>query len=76
MARYDSLVGKLTEVDYRAGELRLTAAGTLVADSGKSIFIEEQFSQRGRVKTLRLAIPYQCIVRIREGAAPSISALL
>ena len=70
MPQYEAFVGKLTEVQYRAGELRLTAAGTLVADTGKSIFIEEQFSQRGKVKTLRLAIPYPCIVRIREGAAP------
>jgi hypothetical protein len=44
----------------------LPVTGTLVHDSGKSIYIEEHFVQCGKPKTLRVEIPYQCIVRISE----------
>lgn len=71
MPRYNSLLGKRLEVHYRAGELYLMAAGTLAQDSGKSIFLEDRFSQRGKAKTLRLEIPYQCIIRISEGEVTS-----
>lgn len=71
MARYFALLGKRVEVQYRAGDIFLPAAGTLAADSGKSIFLEEHFCQRGTVKTFRWEIPYQCIVRLGEiPAAP------
>jgi hypothetical protein len=59
MGRYESLVGKRVEVHYRAGEMQLSAFGTLVSDTGKSVFVEEHFSQGGRSKTLRLEIPYE-----------------
>jgi hypothetical protein len=72
MSRYESLLGKHLEVQYRAGDLSLTAKGTLAEDSGKSIFLEERFSQRGRAKTLRVEIPYPCILRISE-TSPTIS---
>jgi hypothetical protein len=66
MGRYSSLVGKRVEAHYRAGEILLSAAGTLVADTEKSIFLEERFSQRGREKTMRVEIPHECVIRISE----------
>ncbi|MFY9584526.1 MAG: hypothetical protein WAR21_08565 [Candidatus Acidiferrales bacterium] len=70
MARYSALLGRRVEVHYRAGDIFLPATGTIVADSGKSIFLEEHFCQRGQVKTFRWEIPYQCIVRLTENSAP------
>ncbi len=66
MGRHSSLVGKRVEAHYRAGEIILCAVGTLVADTGKSLFLEEHFSQRGREKTMRFEIPYECVIRISE----------
>lgn len=68
MARYTSLIGKRMEVSYRAGDILLSAAGVLVTDSGESIYLEEHFIQRGNPKTLRIEIPYPCIVRMTESA--------
>lgn len=70
MAQYFALLGRRVEVHYRAGDIFLPATGTLVADSGRSIFLEEHFTQRGQVKTFRWEIPYQCIVRLTESTAP------
>ena len=70
MARYSALLGQRIEVHYRAGDVLLPATGTLVADSGRSIFLEEHFSQRGQVKTFRWEIPYQCIIELTESPAP------
>lgn len=64
--RYASLVGKRVEAYYRAGDVHMSAVGTLVADNGKSICIEENFSQSGRNKLLRVDIPYDYIVRVVE----------
>ncbi|MGH9640250.1 MAG: hypothetical protein ACRD4R_10115 [Candidatus Acidiferrales bacterium] len=64
--RYAALVGKRVEAYYRAADLPMSALGTLVADNGKSIFIEERFSQSGKEKTLRVEIPYDYIVRVVE----------
>lgn len=74
--RYAALVGKRVEASYRASDLQLSAVGTLVADDGKSIFIEEQFSQSGKKQTLRVEIPYDYIVRVTEsnGDQPSTSS--
>jgi len=66
MSRYNILKGKHVDVQYRASDIQLSASGLLVQDSGKSIFLEERFSQSGTTKTLRLEIPYPCIARIRE----------
>lgn len=64
------------EAYYRAGDVHMSAAGTLVADNGKSISIEENFSQSGRKKMLRVEIPYDYIVRVVEtnGDPPEDSA--
>lgn len=66
MAQYSALVGKRVEVQYRAGDVYLPATAVLVADSGKSIFLEERLVQKGVVQAFRWEIPYPNIVRIRE----------
>lgn len=53
-------------VEYRAGDVYLRASGTLSADSGKSVFLEERFEKNSSVRTFRWEIPYPCIVRIAE----------
>ncbi len=69
MARYSAFLGRTVEVQYRAGEILLPASGTFVADSGRSIFLEQHFDQRGQAKQFRWEIPYQYIVRINEPLA-------
>jgi hypothetical protein len=66
MADYCALMRCRVEVVYRAGEANLSATGTVVADSGKSIFIEQQYSRAGKTSTFRWEIPYGCIVRVSE----------
>lgn len=71
MARYSSFLGRRVEVQYRAGDILLPASGTFVADSGRSIFLEQHFEQRGSLKHFRWEIPYQYIVRLEEKPEPS-----
>jgi hypothetical protein len=66
MARYSALLGRRIDVTYRAGDIVLPATGNLAADSGKSIFLEESYQQKGSVKTFRWEIPYPCIVQLSE----------
>jgi hypothetical protein len=66
MARYSAFLGRSVEVQYRAGDILLPASGILVADSGRSIFLEQNFEQRGQHKHFRWEIPYQYLVRIEE----------
>jgi hypothetical protein len=66
MARYSTLLGRRIEVTYRAGEIILPASGSLAADSGKSIFLEESYKQKNGMKTFRWEIPYACIVQLNE----------
>ena len=47
MARYSAFLGRRVEVQYRAGDILLPASGIFVADSGRSIFLEQQFEQKG-----------------------------
>jgi hypothetical protein len=68
MARYTDLVGKRVEAHYRTGDIHLSAIGALVSDTGKSVFLEEHFSQGGKNKTIRVEIPYEYVLRI--AAAP------
>jgi hypothetical protein len=51
---------------YRAHTTDVSVVGSLVADSGVSIFVEQHFDQNGRGKTFRLKIPYYCVVRLSE----------
>jgi hypothetical protein len=66
MARYSTFLGRRVEVQYRAGDILLPASGVFVADSGRSIFLEQRFEQRGKHGHFRWEIPYQCLVRIEE----------
>jgi hypothetical protein len=66
MATYSAILGHRIEVTYRAGDIVLPATGTLAADSGKSVFLEERYQQKGTLKTFRWEIPYACIIEIRE----------
>ncbi|MGC1617513.1 MAG: hypothetical protein WA765_03390 [Candidatus Acidiferrum sp.] len=70
MARYSAFLGRRVEVQYRAGDILLPASGTFVADSGRSIFLEQSFEQRGLQRNFRWEIPYQYIVRLEEKATP------
>jgi hypothetical protein len=66
MARYSAFLGRRVEVHYRAGDILLPASGTFVADSGRSIFLEQHLMQHGQQKNFRWEIPYQYIVRMEE----------
>jgi hypothetical protein len=70
MARYSAFLGRAVEVQYRAGDICLPASGTFVADSGRSIFLEQHYEQLGQLKNFRWEIPYQCIVRLEEAELP------
>jgi hypothetical protein len=71
MARYSAFLGRAVEVQYRAGDICLPASGTFVADSGRSIFLEQHYEQLGQLKNFRWEIPYPCIVRLEEVEAPA-----
>jgi hypothetical protein len=66
MVRYAAFLGRFVEVQYRAGDVCLPASGTFVADSGRSIFLEQHYEQHGQSKNFRWEIPYQCIVRVEQ----------
>ena len=66
MARYSDLLGHRIHITYRAGDIVLPATGNVAADSGKSIFLEESYQQKGSVKTFRWEIPYACIIQLYE----------
>jgi len=66
MARYSAFLGRKVEVHYRAGDICLPASGMFVADSGRSIFLEQRFDQRGLERTFRWEVPYAYIIRIEE----------
>lgn len=66
MKRYEFYVGKRVEARYRTGYIYYAATGTLTVDSGKCIFVEDRFVQDGRQKTIRVEIPYDCILGVAE----------
>ena len=74
MARYSAFLGRRVEVQYRAGDILLPASGVFVADSGRSIFLEQNFEQRGKHGHFRWEIPYQCLVRIQERPDSGVTA--
>jgi hypothetical protein len=74
MARYSAFLGRRVEVQYRAGDILLPASGIFVADSGRSIFLEQNFEQRGQHKHFRWEIPYQYLLRIEEKPDSGMSA--
>jgi hypothetical protein len=74
MARYSAFLGRKVEVQYRAGDILLPASGTFVADSGRSIFLEQSLELRGQHKHFRWEIPYQYIVKIEETSGTEVKA--
>lgn len=64
MKRFASFMGNRVQVHYRTADMNLSAIGILVSDNGKSLFLEEKFSQSGRNKTMRVEIPHECIIRL------------
>jgi len=66
MARYSAYLGRSVEVQYRAGDMCRPVAGRFVADSGRSIFLEQHYEQRGQARNFSWEIPYSCIVRLRD----------
>src|SRR5206468_11697717 len=76
MARYSAFLGRRVEVQYRAGDILLPASGTFVADSGRSIFLEQNLDQRRQHRHFRWEIPYQYLARIvqRPDSGPSANA--
>jgi hypothetical protein len=66
MGRYSALVGKRVEAHYRAGDLHLSACGTLVIEAAKAVVLEERFTRNGREKNIRIEIPYEYLLRLRE----------
>ncbi len=70
MGRYTHLVGRRVGLSYRDGTTTLLARGTLVADSGDSISIEDRHADSN--ETLRWKVPYPRIVRVVESdSAPA-----
>jgi hypothetical protein len=69
--KYLSSVGKRVEVRYRTGYVYHSASGTLAADDGTSIFIEDDFVQDGRKKMMRVEIPYEYILSLAEISSES-----
>jgi hypothetical protein len=74
MARYSAFLGLQVEVQYRAGDILLPASGTFVGDTGRSIFLEQSFEQRGQRRNFRWEIPYQYIVRLAEKNAATVAS--
>ena len=66
MASFAQFLGRKVTVQYRVGDVLLPASGTLAADSGRSIFLEQHVEQRGKQSYFRWEIPYQYIHRIEE----------
>lgn len=70
MASYAQFLGRKVSVQYRAGDILVPASGTFVADSGRSIFLEQHIEQRGKRSYFRWEIPYVYIHRLEEVSEP------
>jgi hypothetical protein len=66
MARYPALFGKRVEAHYRAGDIYLSSHGILVAETERSVFLEERFTHNGKEKTIRVEIPHDYLIRLSE----------
>jgi hypothetical protein len=64
-------MGKRVEAQYRVADIRQKSVGTLVADTGRSIVVEERILQGERKKTMRVEIPYEYVIRLIEAAQSS-----
>jgi len=75
MASYSHFLGRRVTVQYRAGDILVPASGTFVADSGRSIFLEQHIEQRGKRSYFRWEIPYGYLQRIEEMSDPEARAI-
>ncbi len=75
MANYSHFLGRRVTVQYRAGDILVPASGTFVADSGRSIFLEQHIEQRGKRSYFRWEIPYGYLQRIEEMSDPDARAI-
>ena len=75
MASYTQFLGRIVTVQYRAGDMLLSAYGSFVGDSGRSIFLEQHVEQRGKRSYFRWEIPYQYIHRIAVDSRSEASAV-
>jgi hypothetical protein len=66
MERYAPFIGKRVEAHYRSADVHMFAVGVIVADNGKSVYLEDRFASGGTEKMMRLELPYTHIVRIVE----------
>jgi len=66
MGQYSTLIGKRVEAHYRAGDIRLSAHGALVAETVTAVFLEERFLHNGTEKTIRVEIPYDYLLELVE----------
>lgn len=64
-------MGKRVEAQYRVADIHQKSVGTLVADTGRSIVVEERILQGERKKTMRVEIPYEYVIRLTEAAHSS-----
>jgi hypothetical protein len=74
MANYSHFLGRRVTVQYRAGDILVPASGTVVADSGRSIFLEQHIEQHGKRSYFRWEIPYGYLQRIEEVGGPEARA--
>jgi len=75
MAQFSRFLGKRVQIQYQTGSRYVPATGVLVADSGRSVFLEEHFARQSGAKHFRWEIPYQCIGLI-EHDAPMVDAVV
>ena len=75
MAAYSRFLGGTVKVQYRLGDVLLSASGTFVADSGRSIFLEQHLEQRGKRNYFRWEIPYPYIYRIESLTSESAAGI-
>jgi hypothetical protein len=64
VAAYSHFLGSKVNVQYRFGDIVLSASGTFVGDSGRSIFLEQHLEQRGKLNYFRWEIPYPYMLHI------------
>ena len=64
--QYSLFIGKRVEVRYRTGYLHMSAVGVLLSDDGATLCLEDHFAQNGKPKTMRVEVPYGCIVLVAE----------
>jgi hypothetical protein len=66
VAAYSDYLGATVTVQYRLGDIVLSATGVFVGDSGRSIFLEQHLEQGGRRNYFRWEIPYPNVHSVEQ----------